>query len=455
MTKTTTSVIILILILGAAFLLNFQSAQAATGGAVTIRTFSVPCSSGIGVGIAFDGTHLWYSCYNSPTDLYRADPTTGVVDQSYSIKGGLGALAYDSVNNVIYAGPAKQNPSCDILAIQLDASKSVTGTTTKFSSTLVCTVLDDGLAYDGTDNTFYYSPDASTIITHFDALGNVLKSFTWTGTGCYNSGLAIGGSLLFQGSNGCNHIWVVNKTTLAPAYDFATGAGGVRDEGLACDTVTFAGLGKQVMWSMEAYEPRRAAAFEIAPGTCGIGGQDPPTNIATPPTVTATAISSTQIDLGIIQGANTGSPVTGYQIFEDSGSGFTSIIADTGSTSSPVPITGLLPEHSYSFKVQSINGAGHSADSNFATATTLVAPPTDDHNDEKDNKIATATTPVAPPTDDHNDEKDKNKNDHNDEKDKNKNNHNDEKDKNKNNHNDEKDKNKNNHDDEKDKNKNK
>jgi len=173
--------------------------------------------------------------------------------------------------------------------------------------------------------------------------------------------------------------------------------------------------------------------------------------VASPPTVTATAISSTQIDLGITQGANSGSLVTGYQIFEDSGSGFTSIIADTGSISSPVHITGLLPNHFYSFKAQSINGAGHSADSNTATATTL-APPTDDHNDEKDknknnhddekdNNVATATT-VAPPTDDHNDEKDKNKNNHDDEKDKNKNDHNDEKDKNKNDHNDGKDKNK-------------
>ncbi len=274
-TKTTTSVIILTLLLGATIPHNFQPAHAATGDPVATTNFSVACSSGVGVGIAFDGTNLWYSCYASHTDLYRANPTTGVVDQNYTIQGGLGALAYDSVNNVIYAGPGGGSSSCDVLAIQLDASKSVVGTTTKFTNPSVCTALDDGLAYDGTNNSFYYSPDGSTTITHFDATGNIMAGspFTWTGTGCYNSGLAIGGNLLFQGSDGCNHIWVVDKTSLAAAYDFGTGAGGVRDEDLECDTATFAGIGKQVMWSMEAYEPRRAVAFEIAPGTCGTGGQ--------------------------------------------------------------------------------------------------------------------------------------------------------------------------------------
>jgi titin len=108
--------------------------------------------------------------------------------------------------------------------------------------------------------------------------------------------------------------------------------------------------------------------------------------VASPPTVTATAISPTQIDLGITQGANSGSPVTGYQIFEDSGSGFISVITNTGSTSSQVHITGLLPNHSYSFKAQSINGAGNSADSNIATATTAPQPGEECNNNDQNNK---------------------------------------------------------------------
>ena len=41
-------------------------------------TFSQECGgSDIGVGITYDGANLWYSCYNTPTDLYRADPAPG------------------------------------------------------------------------------------------------------------------------------------------------------------------------------------------------------------------------------------------------------------------------------------------------------------------------------------------------------------------------------------------
>ena len=251
-----------------------MQANAAVGDLAGSVNFSTACPSGIGVGITFDGTNLWYSCYASGTDLYRADPVTGVVSASYNIAGGLGALAYDSTTNTIYAGPGGGSNFCEVLAITLDSNKAVTGSSIQFSSPAACTGLDDGLAFDGTDNTLYFSPDGSTIITHFDLAGNVLATIPWHGSGCYNSGLAIGGNLLFEGSDGCNHVWVVNKGTFAPAYDFATNVGsdpGFRDEGLTCDTKTFSPA--QVMWSVEAYESRRALAFEIEPGTCGTGGQ--------------------------------------------------------------------------------------------------------------------------------------------------------------------------------------
>ena len=260
--------------------ISTQTVFAAPGDFVSKTTFDNGCASTIGVGVAFDGTHLWYSCYASSTDLYRADPLTGVVDKSYSIVGGLGALAYDSANNVIYAGPGSgSNDPCSILEITLDASKEVTGSSEKFTNSNVCTSLDDGLAYDGTDNTFYYSKDVDTTIYHISATGADLDSFTWNGVGCGNSGLAIGGNQLFEGSNGCSHVWVVDKVSKAAIFDFATdvvpGDSNFRDEDLECDTTTFSSSGLQVMWSMEAYEPRRAVAFEIQPNTCGEGGLPP------------------------------------------------------------------------------------------------------------------------------------------------------------------------------------
>src|SRR4051812_47890999 len=70
------------------------SASAANGDLVQQTNFGQSCGSGIGVGIAFDGTNLWYSCYASSPDLFKANPLTGAVISSYTVAGGLGALAW-------------------------------------------------------------------------------------------------------------------------------------------------------------------------------------------------------------------------------------------------------------------------------------------------------------------------------------------------------------------------
>lgn len=260
-------------------LLQALPASAANGDLVTIRTFSENCSSGLGVGIAYDGENLWYSCAESSTDLYRADPLTGKVTASYVIDGGLGALAYDATRNALWAGPGLGEVFDGILLIELNASKEVAGT--KFAFEGAGGDLDDGLAFDATDDSLYVSPDGSTVIDHFTTAGKLLGSTGWAGAECYNSGLALGGTLLYQGSDGCNHIWVADKSSPETSvFDFASPEG-VRDEDLECDPNTFKPT--EVMWSMEAYdsnwifeeeeEPRRAAAFEIPAGSCGLGGQ--------------------------------------------------------------------------------------------------------------------------------------------------------------------------------------
>ena len=280
---------LLVTILLASLALNAAGAgpaSAATGDFVGSVTFSQDCvhtpssgvgDSGIGVGITYDGTSLWYSCaFSGATpDLLRADPTTGVVNAHYDIDGGLGALAYDATRNAIWAGPAGGSNGA-ITLISLDASKNVTSSTPEFFG-VAPTGVDDGIAYDGTDDSLYFSPDTSTTITHYTSAGVVLGISNWAGSGCYNSGLGLGGSLLYQGSDGCSHVWVTNKTSpQGPvAFDFSTLVAGdpnFRDEGLTCDPNTFASLGKQVMWSKEAYSPMRAHAYEIPAGSCGFGG---------------------------------------------------------------------------------------------------------------------------------------------------------------------------------------
>jgi hypothetical protein len=264
------------------------SASAANGDQVDSVTFDTECPSGIGVGITFDGTNLWYSCDGTPTpiegppaaDLYRANPSSGVVTASYNVADleGLGALAYDATRNAIWAGWGTNAGAGKIRLIQLNGTKDVTDTTDAFTAGEAYDgLLDDGLAFDAQDDSLYVSPDASTTIYHYAVGGSLIGSFLWGGTGCFNSGLAVGGNLLFEGSNGCSHVWVVNKSTHAASFDFPTT--GTRDEGLTCDSETFA---EDVVWSMEAYDSnfeegatRTAFAFEVPAGTCGIGGEPP------------------------------------------------------------------------------------------------------------------------------------------------------------------------------------
>jgi hypothetical protein len=258
-------------------------ANAATGDLVGSVTFSQDCGSGLGVGITYDGSSLWYSCYASSPDLLRADPTTGTVTASYNIEGGLGALAYDAVRNAIWAGPGGGSSNA-IYLIQLDASHNVGSSAAAFTPTSFSgePTLDDGLAYDGTNDSLYFSPDVATTISHYTTTGALFpdNGANWAGikagSTCYNSGLGLGGSDLYEGSDGCSHVYVATKTDPSTStFDFSTLVAGdpnFRDEGLTCDPNTFASQGKQVMWSKEAYSPMRAHAFEIPAGSCGFGG---------------------------------------------------------------------------------------------------------------------------------------------------------------------------------------
>lgn len=266
-----------------------HAAPAAVGSLAGGVTFSQDCSSGIGVGLTYDGTNLWYSCYRSSPDLLRADPRTGQVTASYNIAGGLGALAYDATHNVIWAGWGNSDIG-DIRSIGLDSGKNYTASAVVFNT---CPKqcfedIDDGLAYDAQATSLFVSEDTSQVITNFTLNGGVISEFPWAGTGgCYNSGVALGNQLIFEGADGCNHVYVVDKSNPSVVlYDFPTAIAGdpnFRDEGLTCDTDTFAGNGEQVMWSKEAYSPMRAHAFVIPDGSCGVGGNSAPGTTTPPP----------------------------------------------------------------------------------------------------------------------------------------------------------------------------
>jgi hypothetical protein len=90
----------------------------------------------------------------------------------------------------------------------------------------------------------------------------------------------------------------------------------------------------------------------------------PPT---APSGLTATAVSSSQINLAWVDNANN---ETGFSVERSTGGGAFAAIASLGANATSFQSTGLAPSTNYSFRVRASNGGGNSAYSNTASATT-------------------------------------------------------------------------------------
>src|SRR5207253_3121970 len=98
-----------------------------------------------------------------------------------------------------------------------------------------------------------------------------------------------------------------------------------------------------------------------------------------PPTgLTAVAASPSQINLSwTAPSDNGGRAITGYMIERstDSGSTWTTVVANTGSASTAYSDTGLAHATAYTYRVSAINSIGTSSPSNAISATTLAVAP--------------------------------------------------------------------------------
>src|SRR5205814_1488894 len=68
----------------------------------------------------------------------------------------------------------------------------------------------DGLAYDGQDNTLWASGDVSPTTEHYTITGAPLAKFN-NGLNPGNSGIAVGGPLLYLANDGSSQIYQVAK----------------------------------------------------------------------------------------------------------------------------------------------------------------------------------------------------------------------------------------------------
>lgn len=253
-----------ILIACATFAAAPGAASAADGNVLrTITAQNYPCS--LGTGIAFDGSSLLLSCHSN-NKITFISPADGSYEKEVAITNmsSIGALAWDSSRQVLWACGGFSGNDRTVYTIDL-----TTATATEQFSATAC---PDGLAYDGTDDTLWTSPDVSPTIYHYEADGTLIESFPANVGSCGNSGIAVGGPYLFLANNGCSQIYRADKTTPASTELFGTYP--ARLEDMECDDLTFASTGKAAIWSKDAYDGV-LNAFELNPGDCGFGGRPP------------------------------------------------------------------------------------------------------------------------------------------------------------------------------------
>ena len=275
----------------AAALISISVVMAAVGDLVA--TVSLP-ASGSDVGIAFDGTRIYYNDVAGTNQLVSFEPgnpagtMTSVTVMAGLTPIDLDAMAYDGTRDLLWAVRHATNEVYTV-------NKLTGAATLVFDATGKCLrcvgSYKDGLAFDAgnpadpLDDAIWWSYDVDWGVYKLDLTGGVIEFFDVRGPDgiggtaddidssllCGSSGIAVGGPNLYLGTNGCGTIVRVDKAT--KAFVDVLASPGSRPEDLECDPVTYAPT--EVMWVRQYEDPDNVRAFEIEPETCGLGGGDP------------------------------------------------------------------------------------------------------------------------------------------------------------------------------------
>ena len=287
----------LIFILLLQLLVTGRPAAAAAGDLIADVIVPDTWPTQVAPSVAFDGHYLYYVSYGT-TVLHRIDVppagattyATGHVTIPVTGASGLMTLAYDTGRDKFWA------VGNDGLTIYL-LDKS--GMATRVFS--VDPVQDRPgfqsgqyaaevkIAYDRSDDTIWYSPDATSRIYHYGTSPDLAGTAQLVAATPYvdvgvppndmnaqcgysqSSGIATGGANLFVSVAGCNYLFEYTKTGIKVAYYAYNTNAGTSTQDIECDNLSY---GVPVFWIRDAWDGH-IRAFEQSGSACLYGGGQP------------------------------------------------------------------------------------------------------------------------------------------------------------------------------------
>ena len=276
-----------------------QPALAAPGD--VIADVATPEGQVLSKSIAFDGRYLYYTEYNG-TVLHRIDTppaggpsaATGHIDIAITgAPSGINAISYDAGRDLFWAAGGDgvsiyeldKTTGIATLAFTIDPATNRPGD----CKYLTCSSEINGLAYDGTDDTLWYSPDATMRVYHYHTYASAAGSAVLVDGTPYvdvdvppndmtpecgydeASGVAVGGDDLFILGGGCPYLFEYTKTGTKLGWIQYAYPGQSPWE-IACDNLTYP---VSVFWARDAYYGHIRAIQQPASGACGYGGLPP------------------------------------------------------------------------------------------------------------------------------------------------------------------------------------
>jgi len=248
---------------------------------------------GISSSVAFDGRYLYYAEYSGPVlhriDVPPAGPPTAAANKVdipvIGMHAGIMSIAYDRGRDMFWAIGG------DGLSVYLLSKGGVatlmftinaTADRPGYQPTTYAT--ETKLAYDRTDDTIWYSPDANARVFHYHTYGDVLGTALLVAATPFVdvsvppndmspqcpysivSGVAVGGAYLFVDIAGCAYYFQYTKTgTKIGAFPLpGTSAGD-----LECDNISYP---VSVIWVKDAWAGHIRAYQQPAAGACAFGG---------------------------------------------------------------------------------------------------------------------------------------------------------------------------------------